>query len=59
MFGDLAIFSFNGNKIITTSGGGALFSDRKEWIEKACFLPTQARDPAPHGSTPTSATTTG
>ena len=48
VFGDLAIFSFNGNKIITTSGGGALVSDRKEWIEKARFLATQARDPAPH-----------
>jgi len=48
VFGDLAIFSFNGNKIITTSGGGALVSHRKEWIEKARFLATQARDPAPH-----------
>ena len=48
VFGDLAIFSFNGNKIITTSGGGALVSNRKEWIEKARFLATQARDPAPH-----------
>lgn len=48
VFGDLAIFSFNGNKIITTSGGGALVSDRKEWIDKARFLATQARDPAPH-----------
>jgi len=48
VFGDLAIFSFNGNKIITTSGGGALVSHREEWIEKARFLATQARDPAPH-----------
>lgn len=48
VFGDLAIFSFNGNKIITTSGGGALVSERKEWIDKARFLATQARDPAPH-----------
>ncbi len=46
--GDLGAFSFNGNKIITTSGGGALVSDRKDWIEKARFLATQARDPAPH-----------
>ncbi|MBL7835066.1 MAG: aminotransferase class I/II-fold pyridoxal phosphate-dependent enzyme [Cyclobacteriaceae bacterium] len=47
-FGDLGIFSFNGNKIITTSGGGALVSDNREWIEKARFLATQARDAAPH-----------
>lgn len=47
-FGDLAILSFNGNKIITTSGGGALVTRRPEWIEKARFLATQARDPAPH-----------
>jgi pyridoxal phosphate-dependent aminotransferase EpsN len=42
------IFSFNGNKIITTSGGGALVSNDKEMIEKARFLSTQAKDPAPH-----------
>lgn len=47
-FGDFGVYSFNGNKIITTSGGGALVSTRKEWIEKAKFLATQARDPAPH-----------
>jgi dTDP-4-amino-4,6-dideoxygalactose transaminase len=47
-FGDLAVLSFNGNKIITTSGGGALLSDRAEWIAKARFLASQARDPAPH-----------
>lgn len=47
-FGDFGVFSFNGNKIITTSGGGALVSDNKEWIDKARFLATQARDPAPH-----------
>jgi dTDP-4-amino-4,6-dideoxygalactose transaminase len=46
--GDLAVLSFNGNKIITTSGGGMLLSDRKEWIDRARFLATQARDPAPH-----------
>lgn len=45
---DFAIFSFNGNKIITTSGGGALASERGDWIERARFLSTQARDPAPH-----------
>ncbi|NIJ51099.1 DegT/DnrJ/EryC1/StrS family aminotransferase [Dyadobacter arcticus] len=47
-FGDLGIFSFNGNKIITTSGGGALISNNKSYIEKALFLATQARDTAPH-----------
>jgi len=46
--GDLAVLSFNGNKIITTSGGGMLLSDRKDWIDRARFLATQARDPAPH-----------
>jgi dTDP-4-amino-4,6-dideoxygalactose transaminase len=47
-FGDLGIYSFNGNKIITTSGGGALVSENASWIQKAKFLATQARDPAPH-----------
>lgn len=47
-FGDLSILSFNGNKIITTSGGGALVSKNSKWIQKARFLATQARDPAPH-----------
>jgi dTDP-4-amino-4,6-dideoxygalactose transaminase len=47
-FGDFAILSFNGNKIITTSGGGALLSSNEAWITKAKFLATQARDPAPH-----------
>ncbi len=47
-FGDLGIYSFNGNKIITTSGGGALVSENVTWIQKAKFLATQARDPAPH-----------
>jgi dTDP-4-amino-4,6-dideoxygalactose transaminase len=47
-FGDLAILSFNGNKIITTSGGGALISKNEDWIVKARFLATQARDAAPH-----------
>jgi dTDP-4-amino-4,6-dideoxygalactose transaminase len=47
-FGDFGVYSFNGNKIITTSGGGALVSSNKAWIEKTKFLATQARDPAPH-----------
>jgi dTDP-4-amino-4,6-dideoxygalactose transaminase len=47
-FGKLAVLSFNGNKIITTSGGGALLSDDQALIERARFLATQARDPAPH-----------
>jgi len=47
-FGELAVLSFNGNKIITTSGGGALVSKNEEYIRKARFLATQARDPAPH-----------
>jgi dTDP-4-amino-4,6-dideoxygalactose transaminase len=47
-FGKMAVFSFNGNKIITTSGGGALLSNDEELIMKARFLATQARDKAPH-----------
>ncbi|RFS17229.1 aminotransferase class I/II-fold pyridoxal phosphate-dependent enzyme [Emticicia sp. C21] len=47
-FGFFGIYSFNGNKIITTSGGGALVSSEKKLIEKARFLATQARDSAPH-----------
>jgi dTDP-4-amino-4,6-dideoxygalactose transaminase len=47
-FGAMSILSFNGNKIITTSGGGALVSTNEEWIKKARFLATQARDNAPH-----------
>jgi dTDP-4-amino-4,6-dideoxygalactose transaminase len=47
-FGDLAVLSFNGNKIITTSGGGALLSDQGDWITEARFLASQARDPEPH-----------
>jgi dTDP-4-amino-4,6-dideoxygalactose transaminase len=43
-----AVFSFNGNKILTTSGGGMLASDDRELIEEARFLSQQARDPAPH-----------
>ena len=44
----MAVLSFNGNKIITTSGGGALISDEEKLITQARFLATQARDPAPH-----------
>jgi dTDP-4-amino-4,6-dideoxygalactose transaminase len=47
-FGECAAFSFNGNKIITTSGGGMLVSHRPDIIERARYLATQARDPAPH-----------
>lgn len=47
-FGRFGIFSFNGNKIITTSGGGMLVSNDAAAIHKARFLATQARDPAPH-----------
>ena len=47
-FGELGIFSFNGNKIITTSGGGMLVSDDEEKIKKARFWATQARDQARH-----------
>jgi dTDP-4-amino-4,6-dideoxygalactose transaminase len=46
-FGELAVLSFNGNKIITTSGGGALVSRKKERIQNARFLSTQARDATP------------
>ncbi|WP_321828486.1 DegT/DnrJ/EryC1/StrS family aminotransferase [Maribacter dokdonensis] len=47
-FGDIGILSFNGNKIITTSGGGALVSKNRSYTERAIFLATQARDDAPH-----------
>jgi dTDP-4-amino-4,6-dideoxygalactose transaminase len=47
-FGVMGIYSFNGNKIITTSGGGMLVSDTEEFIARARFLSTQARDPALH-----------
>lgn len=47
IFGVMGILSFNGNKIITTSGGGALVSDHEELIRHARFLATQARDQAP------------
>lgn len=47
-FGEFGIFSFNGNKIITTSGGGMLISNNSEAISKARFLSNQAKDPAPY-----------
>ncbi len=47
-FGSMGILSFNGNKIITSSGGGMLVSNKKEYIDRARFLSTQAHDPAPH-----------
>ena len=47
-FGDIGVLSFNGNKIITTSGGGALVSKNNNYTDKAIFLATQARDDAPH-----------
>lgn len=47
-FGDISVLSFNGNKIITTSGGGALVARKPEQKAKAIFLATQARDNAPH-----------
>ena len=48
VLGDLACFSFNGNKIITTSGGGALVCKNEEQAQKTMFYATQARDNAPH-----------
>ena len=47
-FGDISILSFNGNKIITTSGGGAIVTKNESLKNKAIFLATQARDNAPH-----------
>ena len=47
-FGKYGIYSFNGNKIITTSGGGMLVSKEEEAVKRATFLATQARDPARH-----------
>jgi pyridoxal phosphate-dependent aminotransferase EpsN len=47
-FGTMGVFSFNGNKIITTSGGGMLVSDNQAWIDRARYLSTQARDPVQH-----------
>jgi dTDP-4-amino-4,6-dideoxygalactose transaminase len=47
-FGDIGVLSFNGNKIITTSGGGALVSHNSDLVKETRFLSTQARDEAPH-----------
>jgi len=47
-FAELAVLSFNGNKIITTAGGGMLLSDDPAHVRRARYLATQARDPAPH-----------
>jgi len=47
-FGDIGIYSFNGNKIITTSGGGALVSENMEWMEEARYLANQATERIPH-----------
>src|SRR5699024_1158472 len=47
-FGKFGVLSFNGNKIITTSGGGALLSNDEAALKHAVFLSTQARDPAVH-----------
>ena len=47
-FGDLGIYSFNGNKILTTSGGGMLVSDKQAWIDKARFYATQAKEDLPY-----------
>jgi pyridoxal phosphate-dependent aminotransferase EpsN len=46
--GDLAVFSFNGNKIVTSSGGGALLAHNEEWLDQARKLATQAREPVVH-----------
>ena len=47
-FGKMAVLSFNGNKIITTGGGGMLLSDDEAYVKRARHLATQAREPAPH-----------
>ena len=47
-FGEISILSFNGNKIITTSGGGMLVSNKAEHCEKATYLATPATEPHPH-----------
>src|SRR5690606_26133248 len=46
--GDLGVYSFNGNKIVTTGGGGALIGDRADLVDRARHLASQARVPAPH-----------
>ncbi len=47
-FGDFGVYSFNGNKILSTSGGGVLVSQNQEWMEKASFYATQAKEDAPY-----------
>ena len=47
-FGDFGVYSFNGNKILTTSGGGMLVTNNKEWRDKALFYATQAKEPCVH-----------
>jgi UDP-N-acetylbacillosamine transaminase len=47
-FADMGVYSFNGNKILSTSGGGMLVSNNSEWIQKAKFLSTQAKEPYLH-----------
>ena len=47
-FGQVGVFSFNGNKILTTGGGGALVTPDKALAERALYLATQAKEPAPH-----------
>jgi len=47
-FGDFGVYSFNGNKILTTSGGGMLVTPRKEWRDKAMFYSTPAKGPYVH-----------
>ena len=47
-FGDFGVYSFNGNKLLTTSGGGMLISENEEWIKKAMFYSTQAKEPFIH-----------
>ncbi len=47
-FGDFGVYSFNGNKLLSTSGGGVLVSHNKEWIKKASFYATQAKEDAPY-----------
>jgi UDP-N-acetylbacillosamine transaminase len=47
-FGDFGVYSFNGNKLLTTSGGGMLVSENEEWIKKAMFYATQAKEPYIH-----------
>ncbi|MCX8107427.1 MAG: DegT/DnrJ/EryC1/StrS family aminotransferase [Verrucomicrobiae bacterium] len=47
--GDIGVYSFNGNKVITGGGGGMLISKRSDWVEKARFWSTQARDVDPEG----------